>query len=290
MPSQNAARFSLLLGLTLGFGFVAGCDRTEAKPAAQNAAAAPGEGESCEACCAVETSAPATRPAAPTTMPAEAAGEWRTLFDGKSLKNWKTGDFAGHGEPVVEDGLLFLPAGEGLTGVTWTGDELPRTNYEIQLVSKRVDGVDFFSGITFPVGDSYASFINGGWGGAVVGISSIDDQDASQNDTTVYEKFEKGKFYTFRLRVEPHRIQAWINDEQAVDADIKDKKVGVRVDIEQSKPLGIASWQTTGAIKEIKIRTLGEKSQGEPTADQKKLKEAVVDQNKPDQKKPDEKK
>jgi hypothetical protein len=47
-------------------------------------------------------------------------------------------------------------------------------NYEIKLEAKKVTGNDFFCGMTFPVGDSFCSFIVGGWGGPVVGLSSID--------------------------------------------------------------------------------------------------------------------
>jgi hypothetical protein len=165
-------------------------------------------------------------------------------------------DFAGHGEPAVEDGVLVLPVGEGLTGVTYAGTDLPKTNYEIQVVAKRVDGVDFFCGLTFPVGESHATFIAGGWGGAVVGISSVDDEDAAHNDTTTYEKFEKDRWYAFTVRVQPERIQAWMDDKQVVNLDTKGKKISVRVDIDEGKPMGVAAWQTTAAIKSVRLREL----------------------------------
>ncbi|HEX8912222.1 MAG TPA: DUF1080 domain-containing protein, partial [Humisphaera sp.] len=196
-------------------------------------------------------------PAAPGTQPAAAAeAGWRDLFDGKSIKDpWKVSDFAGHGEVEVKDGLLVLPSGESLTGVTYTGD-VPKVDYEVEVVAKRVDGVDFFCGLTFPVNDSFASLIVGGWGGTVVGISSIDNEDAAHNDTTKYKSFKLDRWYTVKLRVQAERIQAWIDGEQLVDANIKDKKVSIRGDINEGKPFGIAGYQTTAAIKSVRIRKL----------------------------------
>ena len=52
----------------------------------------------------------------------------------------------------VKDGQILLHFGSEMTGITWTG-ELPRIDYEIKLEAMRVDGTDFFCGLTFPVGD-----------------------------------------------------------------------------------------------------------------------------------------
>lgn len=225
-------------------------------------------------CCTVETklavAAPATRPTTgpstgpaaadnPTTAhsaPAAAAAEapWRDLFDGKTLTGWKPSGFAAQGEPEVKDGALLLPVGEGLTGVTFTGPDLPKTNYEVEVVAKRVDGGDFFCGLTVPVNGAHASLIIGGWGGAVVGISSINDDDAAHNETTTYQKFESGRWYAVRLRVLPDRLSAWIDGRQVVNADIKGKKVDIRTGIDEARPLGLAAWQTTAAVKSVRIR------------------------------------
>jgi hypothetical protein len=143
-------------------------------------------------------------------------------------------------------------------------------NYEISVTAKRTDGHDFFCGITFPVADSHASFIPGGWGGSVVGISSLDGHDASDNETTKYFDFKDNQWYTLRVRVLPHRLQAWVDKEEIVDVDTTDKKISVRNDIAQSKPLGLATWQSTAYIKDLKIRNLtpaeiaeGEKKQND---------------------------
>jgi hypothetical protein len=145
--------------------------------------------------------------------------------------------------------------GNDLTGVTWAGP-LVRMNYEITLEAMRVSGSDFFCGLTFPVGDKPCSLILGGWGGAVCGLSNIDYYDAANNETTQIVSFEKGKWYRVRLRVTPDKIEAWLDDEKLVDIETTGRKIDIRSEVDLSKPLGIASWQTTAAIRNIKMRKL----------------------------------
>lgn len=181
---------------------------------------------------------------------------WNPLFDGKTLTNWQPTKFGGEGGVRVENGQVILEAGKSLTGITWAGGELPRTNYEIALQGMRVDGHDFFAGITFPVGDSFCSLILGGWGGSVVGLSSINFMDASENETSQSIDFENGRWYSVRIRVTPEKIQAWLDDRQIINQDLKDNKITVRMEVEPSKPLGVATWKTTGALRDIRMRRL----------------------------------
>ena len=200
----------------------------------------------------------AARPSRAADAPAAtapAAAGWQELFDGKTLGKWQPSDFAGHGDPAVEDGNLVLPFGETLTGVTYTGPT-PRMNYEVSLQARKVNGSDFFCGLTFPVNDSYASLICGGWGGAVVGISSLDGKDAARNETRSAMKFEQNQWYTIRLRVLPDRLQAWIDDQKVVDVVTTGRTISTRVEIDPSKPFGISAYQTTAALRNIRIRPL----------------------------------
>jgi len=196
----------------------------------------------------------ASNPAAPPAP--ESGGPWRTLFDGKTLAGWAETDFAGRGTVKVDDGRLVLGTGL-MTGVTWTNAaDLPRINYEIALDAMRVDGSDFFCALTFPVKEDPCSFIVGGWGGGVVGLSSLDGQDASNNDTTRYMNFDNGKWYALRLRVTETNIQCWIDADKVVDAETKDRRISIRSEVEDSRPLGIASWSTTAALRNIRLRRL----------------------------------
>lgn len=185
--------------------------------------------------------------------PADSA--WQSMFDGASLKGWKETPFSGRGKIGIADGAILLGNG-ALTGVTWTG-AFPKANYEVRLEAMRVDGYDFFAGITFPVRDSYCSWINGGWGGGVVGLSSLDDMDASENDTSITRTFESGRWYALRLRVTDDRIQAWIDDQPVIDKYFANNVISLRPgEIEYSKPFGIASYSTTAKLRKIEYRRL----------------------------------
>lgn len=198
----------------------------------------------------------ATTPAAAAAPATQPVSEWKTLFDGRTLSGWKVADFGGHGEVNVADGSIILPMGAALTGIVWEGDVPYKMNYEISLEAQRVNGSDFFCGLTFPVNDTAASLILGGWGGDLCGISSLDDYDASSNETTTLRSFQQGKWYKVRVRVLPFKFQAWLDDTKIVDVRTKNRKISTRAEIDLCRPLGIATWQTTGAVRNIRIRPL----------------------------------
>ena len=179
------------------------------------------------------------------------------LFDGKSLDGWKVSNFAGTGEVTVENGQIIVSKGEALSGITWKDPAtLPKDEYEITLQAMKLKGDDFFCGLTFPVRDSHATFVCGGWAGTVVGLSSIDSLDASENETTSYKKFEPNKWYQIRVRVAGNKIGCWIDDEQMVDVDLKDKRISTRIESDASRPLGISTYQVTSAFKDVQLKRL----------------------------------
>jgi hypothetical protein len=140
---------------------------------------------------------------------------WLSLFNGKDLSGWEETDYAGRGNVKVQNGELHIENGLVITGVTYTNKTvLPKTNYEIEYEAKKLNGTDFFGLLTFPVGDAHASLVTGGWGGAVTGISSINSMDASENNTTVYLKFNKDHWYKFRLSVTPDNLSVWMTPKE----------------------------------------------------------------------------
>jgi Domain of Unknown Function (DUF1080) len=183
------------------------------------------------------------------------SGDWVVLFDGTSLGKWKPTAFGGEGDVRVEGGEIVLERGNDLTGVTWTG-ELPRMGYEIELQARRLSGNDFFCGLTFPVGEASCSFIVGGWAGAVTGFSSLDGQDASENETTRIRDYEQNRWYTIRVRVTADRLQAFIDDESFADVKTTGRRLSIRPEVQDSRPLGIASWRTKAALRAIRLRSL----------------------------------
>jgi hypothetical protein len=129
--------------------------------------------------------------------------------------------------------------------------------YEIQLEARRMSGSDFFCGLTLPVrsGSESVSLILGGWGGSLVGISSIEGMDASENSTASQYDFENQRWYRIRVKVGAERIQVWIDDKQVVDAHTEGQRLSLRSGpIESCAPLGLATWETSAEIRGVKWR------------------------------------
>ena len=180
------------------------------------------------------------------------------LFDGKSLEGWRIidqVDFERHGDVLLSEGAIVLNPGKPATGIAWKGD-FPRSNYEVALEAKRMEGSDFFCGMTFPVGDEYCTLIVGGWGGGVVGLSNIDGVSAIENETTDYREFELNRWYRVRLRVSDAEIEVWLDGEQIVDVERQGHKFGIWWEQEPVRPFGIASWYTKAALRDIRLMRL----------------------------------
>ncbi len=180
-----------------------------------------------------------------------------SLFNGATLDGWEVTDFDGHGGVFVSDSSIMLEKGAKCTGVRLLKD-FPKKDYEVTLEAKRVDGYDFFCGMTFPVKDEFCSLIVGGWGGTVVGLSSIDGLDASENFTGIMKRFRPDEWYHIRLRVTDTKIEAYINNVSVVDFELADHKLSVRSEVRPSRPFGIAAWKTTGALRRIRLHELQE--------------------------------
>ena len=195
-------------------------------------------------------------PTARAEPPNPAAGEgWKELFDGRTLNGWKIPQFGGEGKVAVKDGAIVMELGSMMTGVTWAG-EVIRDNYELTLEGKRLDGSDFFCTTTFPVGKDPCSLVVGGWGGAVVGLSSVDHADASENPMSKTKTFKNDQWYKIRIRVSDAAIEAWIDNEQMIDQPRKDHKFSIRIECDQCRPLGVSTWCTTGAVRNVRVRPL----------------------------------
>lgn len=186
--------------------------------------------------------------------------DWTVLFNGETLTNWIDLEDAGAARVVVEDGALILGMGATSTSVKLDeetlGESFPRENYELEYVARRQMGTDFFSGATFPVGDDYLTLVNGGWGGGVFGLSSIDEMDASENSTSSFYNFKNKRWYRFRIQVTKRAIRVFVDDEQLIDYVLENHRLGTRYEVSRCRPLGFASWVSRGEIKTIRVRAL----------------------------------
>lgn len=180
------------------------------------------------------------------------------LFNGQNLSGWRIldkNDFRRHGPVTVERGEVILGQGNPATGISLAWGP-PRYDYEVTLQAKRIEGGDFFCGMTFPVGGDYLSLIVGGWGGGVTGLSNLDGLSAVENETTGYVDFEQNRWYQIRLRVTREKVSAWVDDEQIVDVELADRKLSIWWEQEPVRPLGIATWHTKAALRKIRLKRL----------------------------------
>ena len=188
----------------------------------------------------------------------EKKSEWVTLFDGKKLQGWEVAkgfDYEEKGKVDVKDGCLIIGTGQPATGVRWTG-KFPKTNYEVELEGKRVDGSDFFCGMSFPVGDGALTLILGGWGGWVVGLSCVDGYRAVDNETCTSIEFKNDRWYRIRVKVTKEEVVAYVDDQRICGIATKGRKFTVTSEMEPCLPFGFATWVTTGALRKIRYRPL----------------------------------
>lgn len=164
------------------------------------------------------------------------------------------------GAEAAKAGVLVLGQGELLSVVKYEGrNPLLVDDYEISWEGLRIEGSDFFAALTFPVGsaEQCATFVAGGWGGWTIGISSIDGLFANENETTRSVPFEQGQWYAFTLQVNRQAIRALIDGEENFHISLKGKSIGMHPsEITKSTPLGFASFNTKGAVRNVRIRPL----------------------------------
>lgn len=198
---------------------------------------------------------PVPSAAKPTAKDSEKASDWKLLLPKEGLDGWEITNFGGEGKVENKDGVLLLDRGEPLTGITRLGKDFPTDNYELQWSAQRAEGSDFFAGVTFPVGKEHCSFICGGWGGGLIGISSINGNDASENETASYRNFKNGQWHQFKVRVDPTNITVWIDDEQILEVARANRKFSVRAEVMRSRPLGYCVFQSKVFVKDWQYRT-----------------------------------
>jgi len=188
------------------------------------------------------------------------AGEWQSLFDGKTLKGWKVpegGDYDGRGEVEVRAGHLVLGAGKHFTGVACTAD-VPTEDYEVSYDATRLAGTDMFGALVLPVGQEHVQLTVGGWGGGIVSLHWVDGKPGCENPTTRRVEFVNGRWYRVRVRVSKTRVEAWIDEHKVVDFPREGHRFAVDMHNYPLRPLGFQAARTKAGLRNIRIRRLGE--------------------------------
>ncbi|MDZ4288277.1 MAG: hypothetical protein U0984_09975 [Prosthecobacter sp.] len=200
-------------------------------------------------------------PSAPPP-PAAKAVTAINLLESPHAGSWRQAGIPDEGPVAVKDGVLTLAEGQPMTGAVfaaWDSLGLPASGYSIHYEAMRVEGEDFFGTVTFPVSgrNSHASFVLGGWGGTVTGISSIDFSDANENQTRSEQRFTNGRWYRLRLEVRPEELRAWVDDRLVVNVSIKGRTVGLRPGfIDHCRPFGFASYGSAARIRGLVVQGL----------------------------------
>lgn len=185
-----------------------------------------------------------------------------SLLEAELATAWQPAGIPEEGMVQVESAELSVGIGLPMTGAkftSWNLAGLPDTDYVIDYETMRAEGEDIFGMCTFPVGShqAHATFVIGGWGGTLTGISSIDFKDASENQTRGEQTFENDRWYRVRIEVRPDTLRAWVDDRPVVNASIKGRQVTLRPGfIDHCLPFGFATWNTRAKIRRVVIRRL----------------------------------
>jgi hypothetical protein len=186
-----------------------------------------------------------------------------SLSSSEFKSQWHASGIPEQGPTEITEGVLRIGEGFPMTGIRFVGDwealNLPWIDYALTFEARRVEGQDFFATCTFPVGgpDRCVSLVVGGWGGGLVGISCIDQLDASENNTRGEMAFNNGTWYQFRIEVREDDLQVWINGAPMVNVSIKGRQLSLRSgEIDTCVPLGFATWRTVGEIRSIVVQRL----------------------------------
>ncbi len=133
---------------------------------------------------------------------------------------------------------------------------IPEGELRNTVASQSFGRSDFLVGLTFPVGDEHCSFICGGWGGGLAGISSIDGNDASENQTTQFRDIKNNKWYRFVVKVDSKTITVTMDGEQIIEVPREGKSFTVRGEVRASRPLGYCVFASKVAVKDFEYRSL----------------------------------
>ncbi|MFM7603924.1 MAG: DUF1080 domain-containing protein [Prosthecobacter sp.] len=185
--------------------------------------------------------------------------EW-SLLDAPHAAFWRSSGMEQQGEAFLKNGEITTVIGAPMTGITftaWKSLGVPRDHYLIEYEALRAEGGDFFGSITFPVRDSGLTFIMGGWGGGLTGVSSIDGLDASENMTRGHFDFQNQRWYRVRIELRDENLTITIDERPFVKVSLKGRQTHLRYgEISKCLPLGFASYLTSARIRRLIVREL----------------------------------
>ncbi|HUT35547.1 MAG TPA: family 16 glycoside hydrolase [Planctomycetota bacterium] len=194
----------------------------------------------------------------PGAAEAPTAGEWQSLFDGKSLEGWRASAkarFAKGGDVRAEDGVIKVGRGGPWTAVVCT-QRLPALDYELELEARRVGGADDFCDMLFPVGSTYGRLLAGGDSGGRLAVSVKTPLAEGAGRVRTWHRFENDRWYRLRLRVGRERFEVFVDDQRLLDAPTAAIEAELTDGYDDLVPLGIFTWGTGSHLRNIRLRRI----------------------------------
>ncbi|NQT87345.1 DUF1080 domain-containing protein, partial [bacterium] len=195
-----------------------------------------------------------------TTAPK--AGGWKSLFDGKTLTGWRKvsgTNFAKPGSVGVAKGCVVLERGEPATGIASTLN-VPTDNYELTFEAMRLGGTGHLVSVLFPIGTSHCELCIAGFSeGADTknGLKLVDGRSADNNVTTRRFSVQDKRWYEVRLQVTTSAVGLWVDDVKKFDVSREEHQFSMAKNLSHGlRPLGIFTWYTHTAIRNVALRRL----------------------------------
>ena len=157
----------------------------------------------------------------------------------------------------VENGQIILEAGKDLTGITWTGEKPPDRNYELDAAGQARRGRGLFCRGHLPC-RRLVLLADSRWVGRH-GRRAVEHQRygrVGERDVAVNRVRRRAAGTTIRLRVTAEKIEAWLDERRIVDVALKGNQIDTRIEMILSQPIGMASWRTKAALRDIRLRRL----------------------------------
>jgi hypothetical protein len=69
-------------------------------------------------------------------------------------------------------------------------------------------------------------------------------------------EFNQNQWYSIRIRVTPAAIETWLDERRIINQPLKGRRIDTRIEVDASQPMGVASWRTKSALRDIRLRKL----------------------------------
>lgn len=209
---------------------------------------------------------PPTAPPGKTVEPPMPAGDWVSLFDGKSLDGWqKVWRFhmprkygsgkSGEATLAPAKQCVILELGDPISGIHCK-TKMPTTNYEVELEAASADGEKPAFRVVFPLGGTHCTLAVTGGEVSHVGLELVDSKSMADNGTAASVDLDPAKWHRLRLRVTDAKVVAWMNGQQVVEQSREGHDLNRSVYYRHVQNLGLCARGARPAFRNVRFRRL----------------------------------